>query len=332
MSEASVRWLLVGTGDIARKRVGPALVAAANSQLAAVCGRNPERTAAFAAELGARTCFTDFDEAVTHPDISAVYLATPVDQHVPQAMAALNAGKHVLVEKPLGLSGEECQALLSLAAGTRRVAGCSYYRRCSSRFAHASELLATGELGEIVLVRMAYRAWFNPSAEDPKRWRVQKSSSGGGPLADVGSHMLDLLIGLLGMPRTVVAAVRTLVQPYAVEDSAGLVFELQNGALATGSFHWNSKTWTHEFEIVGTEGSLKWIPFDTGPVVKTVGRDSTEIRLPQPENVHLPLIADFVRAIRGNLQPAVPLTEAVKANRLLDAIYLSSEEGRAVAI
>jgi len=332
MTLHSVHWLLVGTGDIACKRVVPALFLAPNSRLEAVCGRNPERTAALAAELGVETWFTNLDKALNHPKIDAVYLATPVDLHVPQALAALEAGKHVLVEKPLGISGQECRAVVVKAAATKLVAGCSYYRRCSPRFAHAQKMLRDGEFGELVSVRMAYRAWFNPTPEDSKFWRVVKSRSGGGPLADVGSHMLDLLIGLLGMPRKVTATVKTLVQPYAVEDSAVVVLELANGALATGSFHWNSKTWAHEFEMVGTEASLKWIPFDSGPVIKTVGRNTTELRLPLAENVHLPLVEDFVEAVLNQSLPAVSLAEAAKTNCLLDSIYRSASESRPIRL
>lgn len=332
MTPHSIRWLLVGPGDIARKRVLPALAAAPGSRLEAVCGRNPEQTAAIAAELGVEAWFTSLDQALNHSKIDAVYLATPVNLHVPQAIAALEAGKHVLVEKPLGLTAQECQAVVEKAASTKLVAGCSYYRRCSARFAHAREMLAGGEFGEVVSARMSYRAWFNPPSENPKLWRLVKSESGGGPLADVGSHMLDLLIGLLGMPRKATAAVKTLVQPYAVEDSAAVLLEMENGALATGSFHWNSKTWAHEFEIVGTEASLKWIPFDSGPVIKTIGRNATEVHLPLAENAHLPLIEDFVDAVLNGSLPAVSLAEAAKTSYLLDVLYQSASEGRPILL
>jgi predicted dehydrogenase len=211
-------------------------------------------------------------------------------------------------------------------------AGCAYYRRCSLRFAHAEEMIRRGEFGRIVLVRMAYSSWFNPSPDDPKYWRVVRSKGGGGVLADMGSHMFDVLIGLFGMPVKVIAETKTLIHPYEVEDTAAVLMELPGGAPVVAGFCWNSKTWAHEFEIIGTEARLTWSPYDSGKVVKTVGREAEELELPYPANVHRPLVDDFARAVRSGGDPAVPLTEALKTNILLDAVYESSRERKEIRL
>ena len=327
-----VDWLLVGPGDIATKRVAPALTEAASSRLAAVCDAVPERAAELARAYGVEEVYADLDEALARTSANAVYFATPVFLHSQQAACALAAGKHVLVEKPLGVSAEDAGQAVAAAQGTELRAGCAYFRRCSPRYEHAQQMLAQGEFGRIVLVRMTFFSWANPDVNDPKYWRVVPEKSGGGPLADMGSHMFDAFIGLLGMPTSVYAKVSTKVQPYEVEDSAVIIMEMADGADVIASFNWNSKTWSHEFEIIGTEAKLKWHPYDGGTVLKTVGRDIFELDLPNAANVHLPLVWDFVNAVLEGRPPAVPLAEALKANILIDAVYESGRSGEEVAL
>ena len=333
MSERSkVNWLLVGTGDIANKRVAPALVSAQESSLVGVCDVVGERAEQTAKQFKAGEIYTDFDDALAKTSANAAYLATPVALHSAQAAAVLESGRHVLVEKPLAVSADDAAAAVRAAEGKDLRAGCAYFRRCTPRYTQAAEMLAAGEFGQVVLVRMTYFSWFNPEPDDPKFWRVVKAASGGGPLSDMGSHMFDVLIGLLGMPKTVMARCENLVHRWEVEDSSVLIMTLESGAQTIASFHWNSKTWSHEFEIVGTEAKVKWHPYDSGPVVKTVGRDISQLDLPGAENVHLPLVEDFVRAVIDGRDPIVPLAEAAKSNRLLDAVYESAETGREVQL
>jgi len=326
----TTKWLLVGAGDIAGKRVAPAL--AGSGGLIAVCDVVRERAEQTAARHGAPEVYQDLDKALAGTSAEAVYLATPVFLHARQARQVLESGRHVLVEKPLGLDAADARQAVEAAQSTGLASGCAYFRRCSTRYAQAKEMIDRGEFGRIVLVRLTYFSWFNPASDDPKYWRVVPSKSGGGVLADMGSHMFDVLIGLLGMPAKVYAETRTLIQPYEAEDSAAILMELPGGAPVVAAFGWNSRTWAHEFEIVGTEAKLKWFPYDSGKVIKTVGREIQELEVPNPDNVHQPLVEDFARAVRDGATPAVPLAEALKTNILLDAIYRSSRAGKEIRL
>lgn len=328
---SKLRWLVVGTGDIAIKRVIPAIESETRSSLAAVCDKVEARALAAAAPRGLRA-YTDYEAALADRDLDAVYLCTPVSLHVPQAIAALRAGKHVLVEKPVALSYPEAQTLVAGAARSDRRCGVAYYRRLAPKYAMARDMLARGEFGKVVLVRMTYYSWFNPSKDDPKYWRVVPERSGGGPISDMGTHMFDVLIGLFGMPETVFAKAGTLVQPYAVEDSSVAILTMPGGTQVLASFHWNSKTWSHEFEIVGTEARVKWHPYDGDSVVKTVGRETVEVPAPNAKNVHAPLVEDFVSAVADHRPPAVTAAEAAKTNAVIDALYRSARERREVTL
>jgi predicted dehydrogenase len=320
-----MNWLVVGAGDIAKKRVIPAILSDKRCRVAAVCDLVEARARELAAPCGARA-FTDFAAALADPAVEAVYLSTPVCLHAPQAVDALRAGKHVLVEKPLGLNAADAQRVVDAAAGAKGRCGVAYFRRFTPRHLHLKNLLAQGALGQVVLVRMCYFSWFNPDRDDPKYWRVMPERGGGGPLSDMGTHMFDLLIDALGMPTGVQARVERLTHLYTVEDSAVMTMKLPCGAQVDASFHWNSKTWSHEFEVVGTEAKVKWHPYDSGPVALTVGRETKMLELPGADNVHAPLIAEFVDAVASGRPPAIPPAQALLTNRLLDAVYKSAWE------
>lgn len=330
MNDKMIRWLLVGGGDIARKRVAPALQGSLHSRLVAVCDREEERARQIAVDFGGGRAYADYGAALADSGLDAVYVATPVHLHESMARQALASGKHVLVEKPLGISREQADGLADLESRTMLVTGCAYYRRFYSRYRMLREMIAAGEFGRIVMVRMVYCSWFNPQAGDPKFWRVRNGLSGGGPLSDMGTHMFDVLIGLFGMPSSVSAMTATLDRDWDVEDSSAVLMRLSNGALGTCNIHWNSKTWRHIFEVTGTEARVLWDPFDGGPVIKTVGRDSRAVDLPEAKNVHQPLVEDFVEAIREGRRATVTFTEAAKTNRLLDAVYRSALERREI--
>ncbi|MEX0744665.1 MAG: Gfo/Idh/MocA family oxidoreductase, partial [Phycisphaeraceae bacterium] len=328
--QQNIRWLLVGTGEIVRKRVAEALRSAEGSTLAGVVG-GLDRAQAIAREFGGQA-YGELDEALRRCEADAVYIATPVHRHKSEALKAIAAGKPVLIEKPLGLDGQDAQTIADAAERAGVTAGCAYYRRLFPRYQQLRQQIDAGELGPLTLVRSTYHAWFVPAADDPKRWRVDPALSGGGPLADMGSHMIDLIVGLFGVPETVFGLTDTLVQDYAVEDSSAAVLRLTNGAQVLLSFGWNSKTWVHEFEVVGREARVRWCPADAGKVVTTIGRDVQEADLPNAENVHTPLVADFVAALREGRAPACPVSDAMQTNRVLDAIYQSGRAGQAITL
>jgi 1,5-anhydro-D-fructose reductase (1,5-anhydro-D-mannitol-forming) len=327
-----LKWLLVGAGDIARKRVAAALNQAENSELVGVCDALEANARVLGDEYGVTDVYTDVERALAGSPADAVYVATPVGLHVDHAVRSLEAGKHVLVEKPVGVDGGDCDRVVEAAARSDRTSGCAYYRRTFPAYLQAKEMLESGEFGQVVLLRMVYFSWFSPAEDDPKYWRVVRQKSGGGPISDMGTHMFDVMIGLFGLPVRVYAKCGNLVNDWDVEDSASILMTLANGAQVTASFNWNSKTWRHEFELVGTEAKVYWHPYDTGTVVKTVGRQIDTLDLAPAENVHLPIVEDFVNAVAEGRPPACPIPEAVKTNRLLDAIYRSAAENREVGI
>jgi predicted dehydrogenase len=326
-----VNWLIIGTGDIVRKRAAAAIASEAQSQIRAFCSRSQESAQELADQYSA-IVYTDLTAALQDKDIDAVYIATPVFLHVPMAIECLKAGKHVLVEKPLALSYAQAQELIEVSRKTDVKCAVAYYRRYYPKYAAARDMLKNGDFGQVVLIRMTYFAWTNPPAGSPRSWSITPEKAGGGPLYDMGCHMLDVMIGLFGLPESVYARVETLTHDYPVEDSSVVIMKYKDGPQVIASFNWNSKTWSHEFEIVGTEAKVKWHPYDAKDIVKTTGRDIEQIELPNAENIHAPLIEDFVSSIVDGKEPQTTVIEAAKTNLLLDAIGLSARKNREVKI
>lgn len=325
MSEQeTVNWAIVGLGDIVRKRVAAAIQQQPTSTLYACVTRDPRAKHADLESLAPERVYTCLDEMLADPEVDAVYLATPVYLHAKHAIASLKAGKDVLVEKPMALNGQEASEMCRAAEQTGRRLAAAYYRRFWSRFRLVREMLDRGELGQVVLVRMTLHSWYRPDPQAPGVWRTQRELAGGGVLADIGCHRLDLLAWWLGLPERLVADVKTLTQEYEVEDSACVLASFAAGGQFTGSFHWNSRTRADEIHVVGTEGNVA-IRSDEAEVAITLGGEVRRRDLPRPPNAHYPLIDDFARAVLEDRPPQFGAADGSQATRIIDAVYASSE-------
>lgn len=330
MSERRVRWALVGLGDVALKRVAPAIAAQPDSELYACVTRDPSKAKRLPTTP---TCvYEQLDHALADGNVDAVYLASPVALHASQAVASLEADKDVIVEKPAALDATAAAGAVDAARRGGKRFAVAYFRRFWPHFRRVKAALDAGELGDIVHVRLTYQSWYRPESDDPKAWRLRAEWSGGGVLADVGSHRLDLLTWWFGLPSSLVARVDTLTHDYGVEDSAGMLMKLPAGPLVSASFHWNSKAWADEFHITGTQGQVSLVPCDGGVVTFKDGGRQDVTTLPRPENSHFLMIDDFAHAIVEDRAPQFTGEDGLGASRIMDAVFQSSRGGGWVSL
>ena len=324
MAHSKVNWAVVGLGDIVRKRVGPALLQQPDSNLYACMTRDPSEKSDDLKTLNPENVFTDFEQMIADPNIDAVYLATPVHLHAPQTIAAVQAGKDVLVEKPMALNSSEAEAMCLSAEKAGRRLAVAYYRRFFDRFQYVRDMIEQGDFGQIVFVRVTFSEWYGLDASDPKAWRVNPKLSGGGCMMDIGSHRLDLLSWWFGLPEKIVANIRTRTHKIEVEDSACILGVFSNGAPFTASFNWNSRIAEDEIQIIGTQAEVVLSPCD-GPDMEIKAANTTERRLvPKPANVHYPLINDFTEAILQDRSTRFSGRDGFKATKIIAAAYESS--------
>ena len=298
-------WGLIGCGDIARRRVAPAFRDLQSCRLIAVSRANFDRAESFAKEFGASRWYRDWREVITDAEVEAVYIATPVHLHAAQAVAAAEAGKHVLCEKPMALSVAECDRMITACDANNVKLGVAYYRHFYPVVDRIRQVLRSGEIGKPVVIQVNAFERFNPEPSDPRRWLVEKDLSGGGPMFDFGCHRIELLINLFGRIEETVALVGNVLFEREVEDTCLALFRFENGTQAVLSVTHAAREPQDTLAIFGAEGSIDIDRLNEGKVrLKTIEGEREELHPPH-SNLHQPLIDDFTEAVLNNREPRV---------------------------
>lgn len=314
-------WGLIGCGDISRKRVAPALRDMPDCELVAVNRARAELAAEFAREFGARRSYSDWRELLLDSEVEAVYIATPVDLHAEQTIAAAEAGKHVLCEKPMAMNTAECDRMIAACRAAGVKLGIAYYRHFYPVIRRMKELIGSGEIGEPVLAQVNAFEMFNPPPGGDRYWLLEPERSGGGPMMDFGCHRIEVLTNLLGPIIETQCLNASVSYDRPVEDTSMASFRFASGSTATLTVThaaWESQDTLHLF---GSRGSLHVPVLNRGElIVRTCNGERTE-QHPPHSNIHLPLIADFNRAILEDRQPAVGGDLGREVARIEDLIY-----------
>jgi predicted dehydrogenase len=281
-----LRWLVIGIGDISRRRVLPGILAEPRSRLAGIVTRDPRK-----AEPYGVPAWPDLNRALAEADAHAAYVATPVFLHAPQSIACLRAGLHVLCEKPMARHYAEACSIGGAAEEAGRLLGVAYYRRMYPKVRRAVELMEAGAIGRPFLAEAASHGWFAP--HPGREWLSDPALAGGGPLYDIASHRIDLLNYLFGKPLSAIGARSRLVHPFQVEDNASVLIEHAGGVRGVVDVRWHSRVERDEFCIRGVEGELDLTPLNGPRLVHPGGEES----IPPHPNLHYPCIENFVSAV-----------------------------------
>lgn len=352
---AALRVAVVGLGTIAETHLD-AYRDSDHAEIVAVCDIAAGRAAARAEEYGAAKVYTDYRELMADPDIDAVSICTRNDTHADIVIAALEAGKHVLVEKPMTSTLEQAEAVAAAAAASPAILQVAYVRRFSPNATVLKEFIDAGDLGQIYYAKATcLRRVGNPGG-----WFADADLSGGGPLIDLGVHFIDICWWLMGCPD--VASVSGTVfhklgarnnikhlsrylsadfdpnKPPAnpVEDLATAIIKFTNGAVmhfdTSYSLHGKDES---RVQIFGEKGGAQLEPelkiftemhdtlVDVSPVIDSLGFDPVGYRNE---------IEHFLATARGEAEEAAPATHGLELMKIISAIYESSNTGREVVL
>jgi predicted dehydrogenase len=300
-----LRWGLIGAGDIVRKRVAPALIDSPSCEIVAVSRARADLAAAFAADVGARRWYPRWEELVSDPEVECVYVATPVSVHAAQTIAAAEAGKHVLCEKPMAMDAGECDRMIAACRAHGVKLGIAYYRRFYPVLVRVKHLIASGEIGQPVFAQMNAFERFQPAPDYPRSWLLDPAMAGGGPMMDFGCHRIEVLVNLFGSVRRTAAVVANVAIARAVEDTAAVLLQFDPGPCAVVAVTHASHDRLDTFEVFGTGGSIHVDELNAGSLRIHTGDRSRVESHPPAANIHRPLIDDFVEALRADREPAV---------------------------
>ena len=301
----SVKFGLIGCGDIARKRVAPALRDSEFCELIAISRAQSQLAESFASEFGAKRFYSDWRDLLRDEEVQAVYIATPVHLHAEQTIAAAEAGKHVLCEKPMALNVTECDLMIEACVKNKVKLGVAYYRHFYPVLNRAREIIESGEIGTPVVAQVNAFEWFAPEPSNPRAWLLRRELSGGGPMFDFGCHRLEVLVDLFGSVRHVRATSSNSFFSREVEDVASVLLQFETGMTATLTVAHSANEPQDTFDVFGSQGSIHISVLNAGRLRLVSLAGEREELHPPASNIHLPLIEDFAMSVIEDRVPVV---------------------------
>ena len=296
----TIRWGILGCGDVTEVKSGPALQLATDSSVVAVMRRTGALAEDYAKRHQVARWYDSADELFHDPEVNAIYIATPPGSHLAYALQAAEIGKPAYVEKPMARNFRECQQMVEAFQGRDLPLFVAYYRRALPRFLKVKEIIDSGILGTITGVQHRLEAPV-PADFDTQTlpWRLVAPHSGGGLFFDLGSHALDLIDYLLGPLENVAGMASNGAALYDVEDTVVMHFRTGSGVLGLASWNFASSNTRDIVEIVGLKGSLRFAVFAQEPVCLRVDDQLKHFEIPHPPHVQQPLIQCVVNDLLG---------------------------------
>ncbi len=322
--QEEVRWGIIGSGAVCEKKSGPAFYTVPHSRLMAVMRRNKHAAADFAQRHHVPRWYSHADQLIADPEVDAVYVATPPSTHAEYAIAAMQAGKPVYVEKPMAASVAECEAMAEVSVQTGVPLFVAYYRRSLPYFRKVQSLLAEEVIGKPLSVHL--RLFRPPSPADAlpalRPWRVVPAISGAGYFYDLASHTLDILDFLLGPISRVAGCSANLGGLYEAEDTLSASFQFDSGALGSGEwcFVAPADESADTIEIIGSRGVLRFSTFAFTPIECRQGSAITHFSTQQPDAIQYYMIESIVNALLGRGESYSDLQGAIRTQRVMDTI------------
>ncbi len=342
-----IKWGVIGSGGIARRRTIPeGILKADNAELTTVFDIDAQVNAEMAKKFGAKQAASISD--LLDANIEAVYIATPAHLHSDQVRACAKAGKHVLCEKPLGMTVAEAEEMIEVCKQIGVKLGCAFMMRFVAQHQHALNLIKEGMLGTPTYARAQLSCWYPPIEG---AWRQAPSTGGGGSLIDMGGHCIDLLEMFFGPVVKVSCFINNTVHDYKSEDSAVAMLFFENGALGTVDtfFCIPDNSSKNVLELYGSKGSI--LAKETigqapaGQMAAFLEQDSEEydaqqarteaqgmIIAPEPVNTYQAETEEFSQAIIDEREPVISGELGLRSQKLLTACYESARSGKVIEV
>lgn len=338
-----VRWGVIGAGGIADRRTIPGMMLCDRAELVAVMEVDLELAEKCRAKWNCKRAYDNERDLLADPEIDAVYIASPVAMHAPQARMAADAGKHILIEKPLAMRSEEGEELIRYCRekGVKLAAG--LMMRFGAYVQQMRRAIAEGKIGRPVSAYAQFTCWY---PDIPGSWRQKKSSGGGGALMDMGVHCIDLMQYVLDTRvRQVAAFDDTLSFHYEVEDSSTVMLRMENGAqcVVQSNFNIPDEAAKWRLEVFGDQGRLLGEGvigqvdggtldalflgpqggYDAQQNTKHVEGERIDVEF---GDLYAREIASFCDSILDGKPLEVPAEEALRVQRVIEAAYRSNDE------
>lgn len=294
----TVRWGMIGCGDVAEAKSGPALYKAEGSTLLGVMRRDRAKADDYARRHNVPRVHIRADDLIGDPDIDAVYIATPPSSHCELALKTAAAGKPCLVEKPMAMNHAECLQIIDAFRAAQRPLWVAYYRRALPRFLKVRELLRANVIGTLTSVHVKVT---DPLAtgDAAKAWRFNTDIAGAGLFLDLASHYFDIIDFLVGPITAAAGFSLNTGGSYEAEDVTAAAFQIGGKVAGTGVWNFNAAASGDSIVFTGSQGEIATAVRADEDVVVTRAGSPNLYRFRNPPHVHQPLIQTIVDELRG---------------------------------
>lgn len=347
----TVQWGVIGAGGIADRRTIPGMMGAKNMTLIAVMDISKEATDRVAAQYGVAKKYYTVEDLLNDGDVDAVYIATPAYLHHDQAMAAANAGKHILLEKPLALTSKDGEEIVATCRrrGVKLTEG--YMMKFHALHQRAKEIVEKELLGNLVMGRAQLSCWY---PDIPGAWRQDPALGGGGALIDMATHCYDLLRLYMGKITEVFAFTNTQTFRYPVEDSSTTLLRFESGAHGVVDCFFNvpDAAGQDRLELYGNKGSVlaegtigqtggghmvAYLSSDAKAYDPQQSKTSLDVKVQEiaakevnPYTAEVEYLSD---CILKDVEPTMNTgEEGLEIVRIVEAAYESGQTGKVVAL
>jgi len=320
----TVRWGVLGAGSVARRRVMPAMNALPQCELKALMVRDLDRAKKLAAEFGADRYYDNVNALLEDPEIDAVYVSSPVHLHCEHVLGAAGQGTHVLCEKPMAMSADECRQMIAACEQAGVHLEICFVLRGWPLYHQVKELMDSGRLGQVIELR-AHLAKWTPREEG--EWRLDPEKGGGGALMDVGAHYLDLFRYLAGDFARIACMGSSAVFGWEVEESAFVLAEFASGAHGSLTISFTVPHAGNVLEIYGTAGTL-FLGRELR-VVTAAGEETLPAEFP---DYYSGLLTHFCRCVAEGGEPLAGGMDGLRNLEAIETAYQSGREGRILEI
>lgn len=334
-----MRWALVGLGSFAVGQVIPGFLDARKSRMTAFVSGNAAKARKLGELFGVSRFYDygNFDRIASDKDIDCVYIALPVGLHAEYTIRALKAGKHVLVEKPMASTSQECAAMIAAAKSAQRQLGVAYRVHFEPNNADVRDRIARGELGAIRFISADHGFDANP-AWAPHKWRLTKALGGGGSMFDIGIYGLNT--SLMMVPGDEVVSVSAhdstpAGDPRFTEVEGGIEWRLKmkSGISIAGSSSYCWQPYVSRQRYFGSRGSIEMqratTYYDNRILIEGGGGAPSEFTAGLPGTQFAAQVDAFSEAARANSPHRTPGEMGLRDIRLIEAMYSSAKAGGA---
>ena len=335
MKHAVVRFGILSCGAIAKFHAR-AIADIENAKLVGVTDVYLPAAEAFAEEFGGVRIYKDYAEMLADPAIDAVCICTPSGLHAQNAIDALRAGKHAVLEKPMAFTKEECEKIEQIAKENDRLLAVISQLRYAEDIGRVKQLVEEGAFGTISLCNLSMKYWRKPEYYAESKWRGTKKMDGGGALMNQGIHGIDLMLYIMGDAELLCAKTNTAFHNIEVEDTAVAMLKFENGAYgtldaSTCAFPGHAR----RLEIIGSEGCailhenhLERLVVRGETIVSEgakVSASTASDPMSMQHKLHAMQLTNFVRAVHGEEMLLMDASQGKRAVSLIEQIYRFSE-------